>query len=82
MNQATSPLTVHLPESTLAFVNEQTAAQGYASPAEYVAALVAQAQWLTSPELEDQLLTGLDSGPSRPMTAADWDSLRERIHEQ
>jgi hypothetical protein len=68
-------LTVQLPESTATFVRQQAAAEVFASPEEYLASLATKAQEL----LEAALVAGLDSGPARPMTRADWDSLRERV---
>lgn len=71
-------LTVQLPDSAVAFVRQQAAAQGFASADDYLADLVDQAQQ----RLEAALVEGLDSGPSRPMTRADWDSLRQRVFDR
>jgi antitoxin ParD1/3/4 len=68
-------LTVQLPDSAVTFVRQQAAAEGFESPDQYLASLVAEAQL----RLEAALLDGLDSGPSRPMTRGDWDSLKQRV---
>jgi hypothetical protein len=76
-------LTIRLPDSALAFVQEQAAARGYATPDAYLSALITEAQErATNGKLEAELLRGLDSGPSRPMTTADWDTLRQRVRER
>jgi Arc/MetJ-type ribon-helix-helix transcriptional regulator len=68
-------LTVQLPDSAVEFVRQQAAVEGFASADDYLADLVAQAQQ----RLEAALIEGLDSGPSRPMTRTDWDSLKQRV---
>ncbi|MEX2173342.1 MAG: hypothetical protein WD872_03210 [Pirellulaceae bacterium] len=71
-------LTVQLPDSAATFVRQQAAAEGFHSPEEYLASLVSQAQ----ERLEEALVAGLDSGPSRPMTSVDWDALKQRVRER
>jgi antitoxin ParD1/3/4 len=74
--------TIQLPlsESLSAFANEQAASQGYGSAAEYIAALVKAEQKKKAKEkLEALLLEGLNSGPAKPMTDADWEALRQRV---
>ncbi len=71
-------LTVQLPDSAVEFVRHQAAAEGFASPDAYLGHLVAQAQQ----QLEAALVEGLDSGPSRPITRADWDSLKQRVFDR
>ena len=68
-------LTVQLPDSAATFVRQRAAAEGFGSPEDYLASLVTKAQ----EQLEAALVAGLDSGPARPMTRADWDSLKERV---
>jgi hypothetical protein len=71
-------LTVQLHDSAVEFVRQQAAAQGFKSPEDYLASLVADAQQ----RLESALLQGLDSGLSRPMTRADWDALKQRVNDR
>lgn len=60
------------------FVDEQVAAGGYASPADYVAALVhSEARAKAQEKLEALLLEGLEGEPTE-MTEADWDALQTR----
>ena len=34
---------------------------------------------LNADDLEREILAGINSGPATPMTAADWDDLRQRV---
>lgn len=70
-----SALTVQLSDTAIAFLKQQAAAEGFSSADEYLASLVAK----TQEHVESALVAGLDSGPSRPMTTADWQSLRQRV---
>jgi antitoxin ParD1/3/4 len=68
-----------LPEIDKAFVDAQVAEGDYASPAEYVAALIhAEAKAKAQEKLEALLLEGLE-GDDIEWTDADWDKLRSRI---
>ena len=71
-------LTIQLSDSAAAFVRQQAAAHGFTSPDDYLASLVAQAQR----HVEAALVAGLESGASRPMTHADWESLRDRVRQR
>ena len=71
-------MTVQLPDSAANFLRQQAAAEGFKSPEEYLASLVASAQ----ERLEAALVAGLDSGPSRSMTRTDWDALKQRVMER
>ncbi len=68
-------LTIELPDSAVEFARQQASARGFKSPEDFLATLVTDAQ----KRLEDALIQGLDSGPSRPMNAADWDQLKENV---
>jgi hypothetical protein len=69
-------LTIELPDSAVEFVRQQASARGFKSPEDFLATLVTDAQ----KRLEDALIQGLDSRPSRPMNAADWDQLKQNVH--
>jgi antitoxin ParD1/3/4 len=74
--------TIHLPLSDALsnFVNEQTVTQGYADPAEYIAALLSAEQKKKVQEKIDKLLLeGVNSGPAKPMTDAHWQALQQRV---
>ena len=72
-------LQVSLDERQKAFVEAQAAEEGHATAAEYLLALVREAErrkaWR---QVEEQVLAGLDT-PAEEMTSADWDALRQRI---
>jgi Arc/MetJ-type ribon-helix-helix transcriptional regulator len=71
---------VELPEALYQFVCERAAAEGYASPADYVLALIRRAT--RRAEFEAKILEGLeelDRGEGQPVTRADWDELRAEI---
>jgi hypothetical protein len=69
-----SALTIQLSDRAIAFLRQQATAEGFASADDYLAYLVAK----TQEHVESALVAGLDSGPSRPMTAADWQTLRSK----
>jgi len=69
-----SALTIQLSDTAIAFLSQQAAAEGFSSADDYLASLVAK----TQEHIESALVAGLDSGPSRPMTAADWQTLRPK----
>lgn len=76
-------LEISLPDPLAAFVTDQVQAKGFADTSEYVTALLHQ-EWKTrqKEERESKLLEAveaLDRGEGRPMTAADWERLREQI---
>jgi hypothetical protein len=74
-------LHVQLPESTLEFLREEAQARGLSSPADYLVALAAEAE-SNHDRLEKELIKGLESGPSRPMTQEDWDELKAKVRER
>lgn len=72
-------LQVTLPESLREFIEAEVAAGSYASPSEYIEAILLEAQKRRAWEsLEPLVLEGLAS-PAREMTAADWEELRRSI---
>jgi antitoxin ParD1/3/4 len=74
--------TIQLPlsESLSAFVDEQAVSQGYAGAAEYIAAVLeAEQKKKAQVQLDVLLLEGINSGPAKPMTETDWQSLRQRV---
>jgi antitoxin ParD1/3/4 len=73
-------VSVTLPDSIRLYVEEQVAKGGYGSVSEYVAHLIQTDQKeQVRTALEAEVLKGLDSGESTPMTAGDWQQIREEV---
>ena len=63
-----------------AYVEEQVANGGYSTLSEYFRELVRLDQKRKAQErLEALLLEGLDSGAATPMTAKDWEDIRQSV---
>lgn len=75
-------MNISLPESMRKFIERQVEEGGYGTASEYVRGLVRAAQEKEGERLEKLLLEGLESGDSREMTAADWESLRRVARER
>jgi antitoxin ParD1/3/4 len=74
-------LTIILPDSQQAFVDELVSEGHYPSPSDYLAALVkADQKAKAQAKLEALLLEGLE-GEATEWTDADWEALRQRIAE-
>jgi antitoxin ParD1/3/4 len=74
--------TIQLPlsETLSTFVDEQAARQGYNGAADYIAALLeAEQKKKAQEQLDALLLEGLNSGPAKPLTDANWEQLRQRV---
>ena len=70
-------LSIFLPESQRAWIDEQVAANGYGSPSELVGALITTEQNRRARErLEALLLEGVNSGPGEVITPEYWARLR------
>ena len=73
-------MNIAVPEGLKEFVQTRVAEGGYSSVSEYVRELIRadqkQQAWAV---LEAEVLKGLNSGPSVPMTKEDWAELRARI---
>jgi antitoxin ParD1/3/4 len=76
-------LHISMPENLKQFAVSQATAGGYGDVSEYVAALVRADQTKQAKALlEAELLKGIESGPSAPMTREDWDSIRNKVRER
>jgi antitoxin ParD1/3/4 len=74
-------LTVPLPKDLQEFVESQTAAGGYVSPADYVTALLHAVQKRQAiDKVNAMLLEGMQSEMSE-MTADDWKAIRKEVEE-
>jgi antitoxin ParD1/3/4 len=78
-------LSISLSEAELDFVQRRAADAQFSSPSEYVQALIRaelegeQEPAEISPELEAELLRGLNSGPPTEMTREDWQDIRREV---
>ncbi len=76
-------MNISLPESLRRFVETQVANGGYGNTSEYVRALIRDAQKRQAQEkLEELLLEGINSGEATPMTAQDWEDLRQSLRDR
>ncbi|WP_427789767.1 type II toxin-antitoxin system ParD family antitoxin [Brevundimonas diminuta] len=72
-----STMNISLPDPMKAFVDEQVAERGYGSSSEYVRDLIRKDG--DRQKLRSLLLAGAESGPTGPIDATYFDSLRARI---
>lgn len=73
-------LNISLPESMRAYIDQKVSLGGYSTASEYVRQLIREDQKAAAQErLELLLMEGIESGPSREMTAEDWEQLRRRV---
>lgn len=72
-------INLEMPDQLAAWIDEQTERKGFSSPAEFVAHLIDQARQRdrAAEQIDQALLRSIASGPSTPMTQADWDYIRE-----
>lgn len=70
-------VTISLPESLKAFVEQQVASKGFGNVSEYFRSLLHEARDREEQaRLEGLLLEGLASGPSKAVDRRFWDDLR------
>jgi antitoxin ParD1/3/4 len=75
-------VTVSLPDSLKDFLDAEAARGGYATPGDYLRALVQEEhERLAQAYLEELLMEGLQSEASE-MTSEDWKSIRRDVHER
>jgi antitoxin ParD1/3/4 len=75
-------LSISLPDEMKAYVEAETAREGYASVSEYLCAVIRDAQNRRAKhELEAKLVEGLQS-PASDMTDADWNASRARVRKK
>ena len=71
-------VSVTLPESVKQYLEEQVAKGGYGSVSDYLRHLVeTDRKEQARAALESEVLKGLQSGESTPMTSEDWRAIRE-----
>jgi antitoxin ParD1/3/4 len=80
---AMETMNIALPKVMKVFVQTQVAQRGYSSASEYIRELIRADQderaWTT---LETEILKGLQSGKSTPMTADDWKAIRQEVRKR
>jgi antitoxin ParD1/3/4 len=70
-------MNISLPAALKKWVEQQVEQKGYSTASEYVRDLLRhQHEEETRTRVDEQLLAGLDSGPSKPMTKKDWQHIR------
>ena len=70
-------MNISLPDKLKSFVDEQVTQRGYGTSSEYVRALIRKEQ--ERQQLRALLLEGAASGPTQPVDAAYFDTLRARV---
>jgi antitoxin ParD1/3/4 len=73
-------ITIELPEGLAAHFQAQITAGHYATPDDYIQALIEEDQ-AQKTRLETLALEGIHSGPSTPITPDDWDSIRAAVRQ-
>ena len=75
---ATSTMNISLPDAMKTWVEEQVKSGRYANSSDYVRDLIRRDQEeLAQKRLRELMEEGLNSGPARKMTPADWAGLRK-----
>lgn len=76
-------MNIALPENMKEFVQEQVAKGGYSSVSEYIRQLIrADENEKARTALEAEILHGLKSGDSTPMTDQHWQELRGKVRKR
>ena len=74
---------ISLPENLKEFVVTQVSEGRYSSVSQYVSALIqADQRQKAKAVIEAEVLKGVESGPSAPMTAVEWQRLRDEVRER
>ena len=74
-------MNITVPEAMKAFVHEQAAKGGFGNVSEYMRAVIRDLQEREDyrAEIREKLLDAVRSGPSSPLTQADWDEMRQEL---
>lgn len=76
-------MNIALPANMKKFVQEQVAKGGYSSVSEYVRELIRTDEKENARDaLESEILKGLQSGDSTPMTDQDWRAIRSEVRKR
>ncbi len=80
MAQELTTINVSLPVQMRAYIEERVKADGFGSISDLIRALVRDDQVRRAQqELERRLLAALEGGEATPMTAADWNDIKEAV---
>jgi antitoxin ParD1/3/4 len=75
-----SSMNISLPEGMKAWVEEQVANRGYATPSEYIRELLREDQKRkVRDEIDQKLVKALDSSDPRDLSGSDWQRIRRRV---
>ena len=73
-------MNIAVPDSLKEYVQQQVAQGGYSSASEYIRELIrADQKDRARQALEVEVLRGLESGETQPLTEGDWDAIREEV---
>ncbi len=73
---------ISLPDSLQVYVEEQLRLGNYKNASEYFILLMRQDQQRqTKQRLETMLIESIESGTAEPMTAQDWNEIRQAVRE-
>lgn len=76
-------MNIALPENMKQFVRQQVAKGGYSSVSEYIRELIRTDEKENArAALESEILKGLQSGDSTPMTDQDWREIRGEVRKR
>jgi putative addiction module CopG family antidote len=80
METHTMQITIDLPENLAIYFQDQITTGEYPSASDYIQALI-RADQARKNRLEALAIAGVNSGPSTPMTQADWHSIRAAVRQ-
>ncbi|HVC92064.1 MAG TPA: type II toxin-antitoxin system ParD family antitoxin [Pirellulales bacterium] len=76
-------MNIALPTGLKEFAQTRVAEGGYSSVSEYVRELIrADQKEAAQARMESEVLKGLQSGESTPMTSLDWERLRNELRQR
>jgi len=76
-------INISLPDNLKTFVERRVKKNGFGTTSGYFQALIhSDKQRKAQERLEELLLEGLRSGPSRPFTKADWAAINKAVQER
>ena len=74
-------IVISLPDSQRVYLEEQIRLGGYSNASEYFSLLI-ERERQAKERLETMLIEGIESGPAEPMTAGDWENIRQAVREK
>jgi Arc/MetJ-type ribon-helix-helix transcriptional regulator len=81
--RAVDTMDFSIPEQHRDFVQARIVEGGFGSAKQYLERLIEDDKRRHAPlDLDTELLRGLESGPSVPMTTEDWESIRAEVRDR